>query len=196
MQRAAAATTSTNYAARARAGRRLLAEGAARGTPRRPARAYRPLPTVLLSVSKSGKPAEGLERDFVARLRRYAPFTEVRVRTARKARDAEAACADEGQRVAAELDKLQYFNILLCERGERLTSEQLADALAGAGDRGERGVAVVLGGPFGHGAAAEQRAHLKLRLSDLVLNHQVAKLVSVEALYRSHTILRGEPYHH
>jgi len=35
-----------------------------------------------------------------------------------------------------------------------------------------------------------------VRLSRMVLNHQVARLVLAEALYRAHTILRGEPYHH
>ena len=56
--------------------------------------------------------------------------------------------------------------------------------IADAGDRGERGVAFVLGGPFGHGEEAQKRAHKLLRLSDLVLNHEVARLVIVEALYR------------
>ena len=35
-----------------------------------------------------------------------------------------------------------------------------------------------------------------LRLSDMVLNHEVARVVLYEQLYRAHTVLRGEPYHH
>jgi 23S rRNA (pseudouridine1915-N3)-methyltransferase len=54
----------------------------------------------------------------------------------------------------------------------------------------------VLGGPFGHGKDVIDRANESLRLSKMVLNHQVARLVVTEALYRAHTILRGEPYHH
>jgi 23S rRNA (pseudouridine1915-N3)-methyltransferase len=40
------------------------------------------------------------------------------------------------------------------------------------------------------------RADDSIRLSRLVLNHQVARLVLAEQLYRAWTILKGEPYHH
>ena len=40
------------------------------------------------------------------------------------------------------------------------------------------------------------RANESIRLSSMVLNHQVAHVVLLEQLYRAWTILRGEPYHH
>eukprot|EP00793_Prasinoderma_coloniale_P006459 PRCOL_00001289-RA len=151
-----------------------------------------------VSVAKRAWKRDGLEEEYATRLNRYAPFKEVRVKPNPKgaAGDVDAACEAEGARVARHLDELGYFVVLLDERGERATSEGLADMIADAGDRGERGVAFVLGGPFGHGEEAQKRAHKLLRLSDLVLNHEVARLVIVEALYRAHAILRGEPYHH
>jgi 23S rRNA (pseudouridine1915-N3)-methyltransferase len=35
-----------------------------------------------------------------------------------------------------------------------------------------------------------------VRLSSLVLNHDLARVVLVEQLYRAHTLLHNVPYHH
>ena len=40
------------------------------------------------------------------------------------------------------------------------------------------------------------RADGKLSLSRMTFNHEMVRLFFVEQLYRSQTILRGEPYHH
>ena len=40
------------------------------------------------------------------------------------------------------------------------------------------------------------RANISIKLSAMVLNHQVAKIVLLEQVYRAWTILNGEPYHH
>jgi 23S rRNA (pseudouridine1915-N3)-methyltransferase len=53
-----------------------------------------------------------------------------------------------------------------------------------------------IGGPYGHGDAVRERANDTIRLSKLVLNHQVAVVVLLEQLYRGWAILRGDPYHH
>ena len=41
-----------------------------------------------------------------------------------------------------------------------------------------------------------ERADRAIRLSSMVMNHQVARLVLLEQIYRAWTILKGEPYHH
>jgi 23S rRNA (pseudouridine1915-N3)-methyltransferase len=57
-------------------------------------------------------------------------------------------------------------------------------------------VVFALGGPYGHGAALRQAAWRTVRLSDLVLNHEVARVVLYEQLYRAMMQLAGAPYHH
>ena len=42
----------------------------------------------------------------------------------------------------------------------------------------------------------ESRADIKLRLSEMVMNHRVARIMLLEQIYRAWTIVRGEPYHH
>ena len=43
--------------------------------------------------------------------------------------------------------------VMLDERGREVSSEQLAELIAAAGDRGDTGLVFAIGGPFGHGDA-------------------------------------------
>jgi 23S rRNA (pseudouridine1915-N3)-methyltransferase len=87
-------------------------------------------------------------------------------------------------------------HVVLCdERGALVTSPQVADLLAGAGEAGTP-LVFCIGGPFGHGPAVMARGDTSISFSGCVLNHAVAHVVLVEQLYRGWTILRGEPYHH
>ena len=65
-----------------------------------------------------------------------------------------------------------------------------------AGDISAASVTFCIGGPFGHHADVRTRADVVLSLSKCVLNHQVARIMLLEQLYRAWTITRGEPYHH
>jgi len=62
--------------------------------------------------------------------------------------------------------------LLLDERGREVSSEDIARIIAQAGDNGSP-LAFVVGGPFGHGPAVVERANDSIRLSRMVLNHQV-----------------------
>lgn len=85
---------------------------------------------------------------------------------------------------------------MLDERGQDLRSEQMAELVADAGNTGASRISFCIGGPYGHGRKIRERANLSIKLSSMVLNHQIALLVLVEQLYRSWTILRGQKYHH
>ena len=87
--------------------------------------------------------------------------------------------------------------IALDERGERLTTQRLAERLThwqqeqGAGGN----VALLIGGPDGLDAALREAAHERLRLSDLTLPHALARVLLIEQLYRVWSITAGHPYH-
>jgi 23S rRNA (pseudouridine1915-N3)-methyltransferase len=85
--------------------------------------------------------------------------------------------------------------VLLDERGREVSSYDVAELIARAGDDNTP-LVFCIGGPYGHGDAVRQRADDTIRLSRLVLNHQVAVVVLLEQLYRGWAILRGDPYHH
>jgi 23S rRNA (pseudouridine1915-N3)-methyltransferase len=53
-----------------------------------------------------------------------------------------------------------------------------------------------VGGPYGFSEAVYQRSDYKISLSRLTFSHQMVRMIFVEQLYRSMTIIKNEPYHH
>jgi 23S rRNA (pseudouridine1915-N3)-methyltransferase len=181
----------------ARRGRRIAASARAASSASSTARSTRAVPLVVVVVGKGGgAKVDDAVDEYARRCARYAPFEEKTVKqNPKNVKDTELQKVHEGERVMRAITARDYV-VLLDERGRDASSEEVAELVARIGDEGyERGV-FVLGGPFGHGKDVIDRANESLRLSKMVLNHQVARLVVTEALYRAHTILRGEPYHH
>ncbi len=75
--------------------------------------------------------------------------------------------------------------VLLDENGKDIPSEQLANLIEDAGTTGASAIVFCIGGPYGHGLKLRMRADVTVRLSSMVLNHQIALIVLVEQLYRS-----------
>jgi len=58
-----------------------------------------------------------------------------------------------------------------------------------------RDLAFLIGGAYGLDGSLQQRCDETIRLSDMTLPHELARLVLLEQIYRGNTILKGEPYH-
>jgi len=131
--------------------------------------------------------------DYSGRITRYAPWSIVEVKDAR-GESSKRAPSVEADRLLDRIPK-QAHVVTLDEHGARRTSVDFSrwlDARQHAG----KDVVFVLGGPFGLGDAVKQRANESLRLSDMTLPHELARLLFLEQLYRAFTILRGSKYHH
>ena len=159
--------------------------------------AVRAVPLLLLTVSKGGGAHfDGACAEYAGRLQHYTAFKEVVSKpNPRNASDPEAQKLAEGERLLKLVGPRDRL-VLLDERGKDVSSTGLAELLAAAGEEGVPQLVFAIGGPHGHGAAMKERADITIRLSALVLNHQVARLVLVEQLYRAWSILKGENYHH
>ncbi len=83
----------------------------------------------------------------------------------------------------------------LDERGDQLTSTELARALDQLMNRGEQQLTFVIGAADGLPAELLARATRRLSLGKLTLPHRLCRLILLEQLYRALSILRGEPYH-
>ncbi len=149
----------------------------------------------LLRVGRAAKGAwsDAPVEDWTKRMRRWGGFAEEEIRPEPFKGDVGAVRDAEAERILAKVGPRDRL-VTLDERGERLDTPGFA-ALLDAG-RQQGAVVFAIGGPYGHGEAARSRAWRVARLSDLVLNHELARVVLVEQVYRGLTLLEGVPYHH
>ena len=99
--------------------------------------------------------------------------------------------AREAQAILGELRPEERL-VALCEEGELLRSQVLAERLQGTGS--ER-LAFVIGGADGLDPALKDRASWRLSLSPLTFPHELARLLLLEQLYRALSIQQGGAYH-
>ena len=111
----------------------------------------------------------------------------------RSGKSVEQLMAAEAARLEAVLPK-SVRRIVLDERGDRLTTKQLAERLERWKGDG-RDVAIFIGGPDGLDPAIKDKADEMLRLSDLTLPHAFVRVLLAEALYRAWSVMEGHPYH-
>ena len=79
--------------------------------------------------------------------------------------------------------------------GEQFTSEQLAKRLQQLMNQSHSHLVLVIGEAEGMPAGVESQIQEQWSLSPLTFSHQLARLLVLEALYRSFDILSGGRYH-
>jgi 23S rRNA (pseudouridine1915-N3)-methyltransferase len=111
----------------------------------------------------------------------------------RGAKTSEQLMAAEAARIEAAIPK-GVRRVVLDERGDRVTTVQLAARMTGWLNDG-RDVALLIGGPDGLAAPLKASADETLRLSELTLPHAFVRVLLAEALYRAWTVTVNHPYH-
>jgi len=85
--------------------------------------------------------------------------------------------------------------VCLDERGEMLTSPELAQRMARWRDDGRQDLAFVIGGADGIDPSLRGRADLLISFGRMVWPHMLVRVMLAEQIYRAATILSGSPYH-
>lgn len=86
--------------------------------------------------------------------------------------------------------------LLLDENGDHFSSRGFAEMLQRRMNSGVKQLVLIIGGAFGFSPAIYARANGKISFSKMTYSHEMIRLLLVEQLYRAHTILKGESYHH
>lgn len=100
----------------------------------------------------------------------------------------------EGDEILKRAKGFDYL-VVLDERGKTLSSKQMSEFVQARMNSGIKSVCFVIGGAFGVSEKVRQEADTVLSLSTLTFPHQLARLIVVEQLYRTHTLIKGVTYH-
>ena len=149
---------------------------------------------LILAVGRLRAGAEAqLTADYVARANAAArrlglqfDVAEIDARAAGTRKEAEALLRATPEAAA---------KILLDERGQDLSSRQLAQRLAAWRDQGKACAAFWIGGAEGASQALKDQADLKLAFGRQTWPHRLVRAMLAEQLYRASTILAETPYH-
>lgn len=153
--------------------------------------------TLVLTVGKSGTPwADKAVAHYGKRLKRWTRLEEDQVKAERFRGDVDAVKQAEGERLLGRVGPRDLL-ITLDERGEAPDTDAFIALVEEARmDPGATRMVFALGGAYGHDPAVRAASWRVVRLSSLVLNHEVARVVLFEQLYRAWASIHGVPYHH
>jgi len=111
-----------------------------------------------------------------------------------RARDAATRMAEEAAAISAAIpDK----SVLVCldERGQNIDSTTFAGQLGRWRDDAVPATVFVIGGADGLSPELRRRAKLGVAFGAATWPHQIVRVLLLEQIYRTATILAGHPYH-
>ena len=85
--------------------------------------------------------------------------------------------------------------VVLDERGENMSSLDLAKKIGAWQLEGASEICFLIGGADGYIDEVRKRADLLLSFGKLTMPHMLIRAVLAEQIYRQETILKGHPYH-
>lgn len=156
-----------------------------------------------LVVAAIGRLKDGPERELAERYRKRADQTGRRIgfRDLEVVEIRESRAQEVGKRMIEESIALanvipeKAVIIILDERGESLDSAALAQRLARWRDDGRPASVFIIGGDDGLASTLRDKSNVRLAFGAATWPHQLVRVMLLEQIYRSVSILSGHPYH-
>lgn len=154
--------------------------------------------TVLYCIGKTDQKELGqLIEMYQHRLRHYSKFSMIVIEDIKNSKNLSEKQQKEAEGKALEKHlKPADRIVLLDEKGKSFDSVAFSDWINKQHLSGIKRLVFLIGGPYGFSSSLYARAQQKISLSSMTFSHQMVRLFFVEQLYRAHTILKNEPYHH
>ena len=136
--------------------------------------------------------------EYKKRLSQFAKVEEVNIKEEKINNEDDAS--ETARALDAEADKIlaaipkDSMKIALCVEGKSYDSLALAKLIGRMVD--EKGkITLIIGSSHGLSERVKKECQVRLSISALTFPHQLMRVILMEALYRSFTILAGKKYH-
>ena len=155
-----------------------------------------------LTLISVGTLKEDYLKDAVAeykkRLSQYAKIDEINIKeepikNENSSTEIARALDTEAEKIISAMPKDSY-KIALCVEGRQFDSPALAEIISNAND-GTGKITLVIGSSHGLSEKVKSECKLRLSVSKMTFPHQLMRVILLEALYRSFTIIAGKKYH-
>ena len=136
--------------------------------------------------------------EYKKRLSQYAKVEEINIKEEKinnedDNAEIERALDSEAQKIIVAIPK-DSMKIALCVEGKSYDSPALAKLIGKMVD--EKGkITLIIGSSHGLSEKVKREFQTRLSVSALTFPHQLMRVILMEALYRSFTILAGKKYH-
>jgi len=134
---------------------------------------------------------------YSGRIRKYTSFELITLPELKNTRSMPVVeqKSREGKKILQSVTADDYI-VLLDERGKEFRTIEFAAFIEKQFMTSGKRIVFIIGGPWGFSTEVYERADYSMSLSKMTFPHQLVRLLFLEQLYRSFTIIKGEPYHH
>lgn len=130
-----------------------------------------------------------LQEDYLQRLSHFVKYSITEI----KDKASHETVEIEGERILKKVNQ-SSFVCLLDVKGRSLGSRKFAKEIEKWQIRGLKEITFIIGGFEGVSSEVVKRADFSLSLSLLTFTHEMARVVLLEQIYRSYSIIKGYPY--
>ena len=136
--------------------------------------------------------------EYKKRLSQYARVDEINIKeelikNEDDRTEIQRALDAEGERILSSIPK-DSAKIALCVEGRQYDSPALASLIGRLCDEKGR-ITLIIGSSHGLSEKVKSECSVRLSVSSMTFPHQLMRVILMEALYRSFTILKGKRYH-
>ena len=152
----------------------------------------------FICIGKTGKDfLIAGEQEYLKRLKHYIDIERIEIPDIKNAKKLSLDQIKdlEGKEILSKISQGEQL-VLLDENGTNFSSVEFSNFIQQKFNQGGKALVFVVGGAYGFSEDIYKTATFKISFSKMTFSHQMIRMIFFEQIYRSMTILKGEPYHH
>ncbi|HJN53712.1 MAG TPA: 23S rRNA (pseudouridine(1915)-N(3))-methyltransferase RlmH [Flavobacteriaceae bacterium] len=133
-------------------------------------------------------------KSYIDKIEHYINFEFIIINDIKSAKNKKFQKNKEAELILSKIDKNKHV-IVLDEKGKEYNSISFSNFIQHHMNSSKKEIIFIIGGAYGLSEKILERANQKVSLSKMTFSHQMVRIIFLEQLYRSFSILKNEPYH-